>query len=95
MWAAHVDSNHQRKSGQGQIDLLALDIDLRLCEVIAAAWEHRDRDAGGQVALLRLAYGTGYSDALLEPVRGLLYSDNGFVIPQRAASLSRPRRFPR
>jgi len=63
-------------------DLLELDIDLRLWTVHVAAADHDAWDAE-LAALLRLAYGAGYSDALSEPRRGQLCRDHGLAIPRR------------
>src|SRR5207248_63904 len=78
----------RRVRGNGtQLDI---DIDLRIG---VAVWtdvldslDGKDVELLG--SLLRLVYGLGYYDALTEPKRGSLCSDNGFAIPQRRSPAS-------
>ena len=63
-------------------DLLELDVDLRLLGVLFHAAEAVTIDRRLTV-LLRMAYGTGYVDALREPRRGQLCRDHGLRIPTR------------
>ena len=66
-----------------RIDLLELDIDLRLTDL----W----REAGGitewnlevVAAFIRAAYGKGYCDALTEDAPGSLCADHGYRVPAR------------
>ncbi len=66
-------------------DLLELDVDLRLWHVLLLAHDHTGWDQRF-AALLRLAYGAGYSDALSEPRRGQLCLDHRLRVPQRLPS---------
>ena len=65
----------------------AVRLDARLADVWAFLWEvDHDRDAvaeGTVAGLLRLAYLSGYQDALVEPVRGVLFAEVGLPIPDR------------
>jgi len=57
-----------------RIDLLELDIDLRLTEL----W----REAAAS-AFMRAAYGKGYCDALTEDAPGSLCLEHGYDVPRR------------
>jgi hypothetical protein len=77
-----------RIPSQRAADLLALDIDLRLGPAIwVLLWEMRlpvTAEVDERLAsLLRLAYGRGYYQALMEPRRGQLCADHGLIIPPR------------
>lgn len=61
-------------------ELLELDIELRLHVVLAHAFDLEVADETS-IALLRMAYGTGYIDALRETRRGQLCCDHGFAVP--------------
>jgi hypothetical protein len=69
-----------------RVSLLELDVDIRIADI----W--READAVGAwdlehvAAFMRAAYGRGYSDALLEPRRGLLCVDHGYRVPDRRAA---------
>lgn len=75
----------------------AVRVDARLADVWGFFWD-ADQD-GGSVSeetlagLLRLAYLTGYQDALVEPTRGKLFVEVGLPVPQRvnAARPGAPR----
>jgi hypothetical protein len=58
-------------TGPSRIDLLELDIDLRLADLWRVA------------AFMRAAYGKGYCDALTEEAPGSLCADHGYRVPQR------------
>ena len=62
------------------LQLLELDIDARILGVWLDAWEI-GWDGENAGPLLRLAYGTGYRDALTEQPRGKLYRDHGVSVP--------------
>jgi hypothetical protein len=65
-------------------DLLDLDIDVRLgAETWAQVWEAASPSDALISALLRLAYGLGYVDALSEPIEGRLCLEHGLQVPQR------------
>ena len=71
-----------------RIDLLELDIDMRLVDL----WrEAAGIDAGENTgwslevvaAFMRAAYGKGYCDALTEEAPGTLCADHGYRVPSR------------
>jgi hypothetical protein len=68
-----------------RIDLLELDIDLRLAEL----WREAEDVTGWSLevvaAFMRAAYGKGYCDALTEESPGSLCHDHGYTIPPRRA----------
>lgn len=66
-------------------ELLDLDIDLRIgVDAWTEVWAgHTDGNDKLLCALLRLAYGRGYQDALCEQERGKLLRDHGFAVPSR------------
>jgi hypothetical protein len=72
-----------------RIDLLELDIDIRLADL----W----REAAGTIewsldmvaAFMRAAYGKGYCDALTEDSPGQLCADHGYRVPTSRYSHSR------
>jgi hypothetical protein len=64
--------------------LLSLDIDLRLTDLWLSIWEIEDWDFDIVGAVVRMAYGCGYRDALTDDPPGKLYRDHGFGVPQRA-----------
>jgi hypothetical protein len=67
------------------LHLLALDIDLRLgTDLWAALWETAARDDAVVAALIRHAYGSGYTSALTEARRGQMCRDHGLAVPTRA-----------
>lgn len=72
-------------------DPLEIDLDTRL----HLAWEMLTPGVAGRfdvmAALLRYAYGQGYWDALVEPVRGELCAAHGFTVPARPALDPTPR----
>lgn len=65
-----------------ELQLLELDVDLRVYGVLLQACEAGELDAH-TAALIRLAYGAGYCDALNEPSPGELCLTHGFDIPKR------------
>ena len=66
-----------------RIDLLELDIDLRVTDLWAEAAEIDEWSLDVVAALMRAAYGKGYCDALTEAEPGSLCRDHGYVIPPR------------
>jgi hypothetical protein len=69
-----------------RIDLLELDLDVRLHALWAELSDFPETPDHGQVAaFMRAAYGAGYRDALVEPVLGQLARDHGYEVPRRAA----------
>ncbi len=64
-----------------RIELLELDIDLRLADLWVEAVEVDDWNLEVVAALMRAAYGKGYCDALTEDEPGSLCRDHGYVVP--------------
>ena len=68
-------------------ELLEFEIELRLRDVLTWALADGISNDAVLVGFLRLAYVTGYSDALVEPTRGELFRAHGYEVPTK-----RPRR---
>lgn len=68
-----------------RIDLLELDIDLRLADLWREATEVEEWSLEIVAAFLRASYGKGYCDALTEDTPGSLCHDHGYRIPGRRA----------
>jgi hypothetical protein len=66
-----------------RIDLLELDIDLRLADLWREAAEISDWSIEVVAAFMRAAYGKGYCDALTEESPGSLCHEHGYEIPRR------------
>jgi len=66
-----------------RIDLLELDIDLRLADLWREAVDVSDWSLEIVAAFIRAAYGKGYCDALTEEAPGSLCIDHGYRIPDR------------
>jgi hypothetical protein len=66
-----------------RIDLLELDIDLRLTDLWREAAEIGEWNLDVVAAFMRAAYGKGYCDALTEENPGSLCHDHGYRIPGR------------
>jgi hypothetical protein len=66
-----------------RIDLLELDIDLRLSDLWREASEITDWNLDVVAAFMRAAYGKGYCDALTEDAPGSLCLDHGYRVPGR------------
>ena len=66
-----------------RIDLLELDIDLRLADLWREAATIEDWSLEVVAAFMRAAYGKGYCDALTEEEPGSLCVDHGYRIPER------------
>lgn len=75
-----------------RIDLLELDIDLRLTDLWREAEEVSEWSLDVVAAFMRAAYGKGYCDALTEDTPGSLCEDHGYQIPARAQPHPRTRR---
>ena len=67
-----------------RIDLLELDIDLRLADLWREAADISDWNLDVVAAFMRAAYGKGYCDALTEDTPGSLCEDHGYRIPTGA-----------
>src|ERR1700761_5453958 len=66
-----------------RIDLLELDIDLRLADLWRETLDVSDWNLEVVAAFLRAAYGKGYCDALTEDAPGSLCHEHGYRIPAR------------
>jgi hypothetical protein len=66
-----------------RIDLLELDIDLRLSDLWREAADVTEWNLEVVAAFIRAAYGKGYCDALTEDYPGRLCLDHGYRIPDR------------
>src|SRR5665213_1959732 len=66
-----------------RIDLLELDIDLRLTDLWREAADISEWNLDVVAAFMRAAYGKGYCDALTEDLPGSLCHDHGYRIPAR------------
>ncbi len=66
-----------------RIDLLELDIDLRLADLWREAAGITEWSLDVVAAFMRAAYGKGYCDALTEDAPGSLCADHGYRVPAR------------
>ena len=66
-----------------RIDLLELDIDLRLADLWREASSISEWNLEVVAAFMRAAYGKGYCDALTEDQPGSLCHEHGYRIPAR------------
>ena len=69
-----------------RIDLLELDIDVRLADLWREASDIGDWNLEVVGAFIRAAYGKGYCDALTEDAPGSLCSEHGYRVPERRLS---------
>ena len=69
-----------------RIDLLELDIDLRLADLWREAAGIAEWSLEVVAAFMRAAYGKGYCDALTEDSPGSLCADHGYRVPGRAST---------
>ena len=69
--------------GPTRIELLELDIDLRLADLWREAVDVSDWSLEIVAAFIRAAYGKGYCDALTEEDPGSLCADHGYRMPDR------------
>jgi hypothetical protein len=69
--------------GPTRIDLLELDIDLRLADLWREAAGITEWSLEVVAAFMRAAYGKGYCDALTEESPGALCADHGYRVPGR------------
>jgi len=70
-----------------RIDLLELDIDLRLADLWREACEVNEWSLEVVAAFMRAAYGKGYCDALTEDAPGSLCHAHGYRVPNRQESV--------
>jgi hypothetical protein len=66
-----------------RIDLLELDIDLRLADLWREAGEVGEWNLEIVAAFMRAAYGKGYCDSLTEESPGRLCFEHGYRVPSR------------
>ena len=71
-----------------RIDLLELDIDLRLADLWREADDVAEWNLEVVAAFIRAAYGKGYCDALTEDAPGSLCVDHGYRVPARRQAVS-------
>jgi hypothetical protein len=71
-----------------RIDLLELDIDLRLADLWREAGDISEWNLEVVGAFLRAAYGKGYCDALTEDSPGSLCAEHGYRVPERRSTAS-------
>jgi hypothetical protein len=71
-----------------RIDLLELDIDLRLSDLWREAVDVSEWNLEVMAAFIRAAYGKGYCDALTEESPGELCVEHGYRMPDRRAASS-------
>jgi hypothetical protein len=74
-----------------RIDLLELDIDLRLTDLWREAADISEWNLEVVAAFMRAAYGKGYCDALTEDNPGSLCEEHGYRIPARRTEPARER----
>jgi hypothetical protein len=70
-------------SRPSRIDLLELDIDVRLADLWREAATIEEWSLEVVAAFMRAAYGKGYCDALTEESPGSLCADHGYRVPGR------------
>jgi hypothetical protein len=73
-----------------RIDLLELDIDLRLADLWREANDICEWNLEVVGAFIRAAYGKGYCDALTEDAPGSLCAEHGYRVPERRAMTPEP-----
>ena len=74
-----------------RIDLLELDIDLRLADLWREAAEISEWNLDVVAAFMRAAYGKGYCDAFTEDLPGSLCADHGYEVPARSTARTKQR----
>ena len=74
-----------------RIDLLELDIDLRLTDLWREACDISEWKLEVVAAFIRAAYGKGYCDALTEDSPGSLCREHGYKIPARREEQPTPK----
>ncbi len=74
-----------------RIDLLELDIDVRLTDLWREAIDVDEWNLEVVAAFIRAAYGKGYCDALTEESPGALCVEHGYRMPERPVPASAAR----
>ena len=72
-----------------RIDLLELDIDMRLMDLWREAGDVAEWNLDIVAAFMRASYGKGYCDALTEDQPGSLCEEHGYRVPARREAPSR------
>jgi len=72
-----------------RIELLELDIDLRIADLWREALEIDEWNLEVVAAFMRAAYGKGYCDALTEESPGMLCHEHGYRVPGRRPAPAR------
>jgi hypothetical protein len=67
-----------------RIELLELDIDVRLADLWREAGEIQEWSLDVVAAFMRAAYGKGYCDSLTEDAPGSLCVEHGYRVPERS-----------
>jgi hypothetical protein len=67
-----------------RIELLELDIDVRLADLWREAGEIQEWTLDVVAAFMRAAYGKGYCDSLTEDDPGSLCVEHGYRVPERS-----------
>jgi len=80
---------HAMAKSPSRIDLLELDIDLRLADLWREAADIGEWNLEVVAAFMRAAYGKGYCDALTEDNPGSLCEEHGYRIPSRRSEPAR------
>jgi hypothetical protein len=75
-----------------RIDLLELDIDLRLTDLWREAADVTEWSLDVVAAFMRASYGKGYCDSLTEESPGSLCEEHGYDVPSRRPDLREPAR---
>jgi hypothetical protein len=71
-------------SRPSRIELLELDIDVRLADLWREAGEIQEWSLDVVAAFMRAAYGKGYCDSLTEDAPGSLCVEHGYRVPERS-----------
>jgi hypothetical protein len=71
--------------GPSKVELLELDIDIRIADLWIEAHGVEDWNLDKVAAFIRAAYGRGYCDSLAEERVGALCEDHGYTVPKRGA----------
>jgi hypothetical protein len=72
-------------SRPSRIELLELDIDVRLSDLWREAGEIQEWNLDVVAAFMRAAYGKGYCDSLTEDAPGALCIEHGYRVPERSS----------
>jgi hypothetical protein len=75
-----------------RIDLLELDIDLRLTDLWREAADVTEWNLDVVAAFMRASYGKGYCDSLTEESPGALCHEHGYDVPSRDLGYREPAR---